>query len=150
MVTTSCAPGRFNSSETTALPKWPLAPLTPTFMSTPETFMAFLLGRVVFSGCCRDCHIRPSPRGKLRRLPASDFVGQGKCVARVRTQVRVGLKVGEHLRDIFGAWKKAGEELLRDLLEREVVTLSIQRGDDFVEAEEVADQRQMFTVTRKL
>src|SRR6202022_2423570 len=33
-----------------------------------------------------------------------------------------------------------------DLLERELVSLSIQRGDDLVEAQEVADQRQMFAI----
>jgi hypothetical protein len=37
IATTSCPPGRCSSSETTALPKWPLAPLTPIFMSTSNT-----------------------------------------------------------------------------------------------------------------
>jgi hypothetical protein len=36
-----------------------------------------------------------------------------------------------------------------DLLERELVSLPIQRGDDRVEAQEVADQRQMFAVPRE-
>src|SRR5260370_23280413 len=34
MATTSCPPGRCSSSETTALPNWPLAPHTPIFIST--------------------------------------------------------------------------------------------------------------------
>src|SRR5262249_33607673 len=33
----SCPWGRCSSSETTALPKWPLAPLTPIFMSNFNT-----------------------------------------------------------------------------------------------------------------
>src|SRR6266550_8549036 len=37
MATTSCPPRRCSSSETTALPKWPLAPLTPIFMSASNT-----------------------------------------------------------------------------------------------------------------
>jgi hypothetical protein len=36
------------------------------------------------------------------------------------------------------------------LLERELVALSIQGGHDLVEAQEIADQRQMFTVPCKL
>src|SRR6266403_5553197 len=37
IATTSCPPARCSSSETTALPKWPLAPLTPIFMSASNT-----------------------------------------------------------------------------------------------------------------
>src|SRR5258706_5635475 len=37
MATTPWPPGRCSSSETTALPKWPLAPLTPILMSTSNT-----------------------------------------------------------------------------------------------------------------
>src|SRR6202041_4040992 len=70
------------------------------------------------SGCGRYREVRPSPRGKLRRLSAGDSVGQRNCVARIRTEVGVGLEVGEHLRDFLGAWEPAGKEFLRDLLER--------------------------------
>src|SRR6202035_2513273 len=38
--------------------------------SARDAFMAVLLLRVVLSGCCRDHEVRPSPRGKLRRLSA--------------------------------------------------------------------------------
>src|ERR1700693_5095991 len=61
----------------------------------------------------------------------------------------MGLKVGEHLRDFLGAREPASKKFLRDLLERELVSLSIQRGDDRVEAQEVADQRQMFAMPRE-
>ena len=108
--------------------------------------MAALLRSVVYSGGGRDGKVRPSPRGKLRRLSAGDSVGQRNCVARIRTEVGVGLEIGEHLRDFLGAWEPTGKKFLRDLLERELVSLSIQRGDDLVEAQEVADQRQMFAV----
>jgi hypothetical protein len=39
--------------------------------------------------------------------------------------------------------------LARDLLERERVSLLIQGGDDLVEAQKVADQRQMFAAPRE-
>src|SRR5882672_11379098 len=107
----------------------------------------FLL-RVVISGCCRDREVRPSPRGKLRRLSAGDSVGQRNCVARICTEIGVSLEVGEHFPYLLGAWKPPGKKFLRHLLVRELVSLSIQRGDDLVEAQEVADQRQMFAVPR--
>jgi hypothetical protein len=49
--------------------------------SPPDAFSAVLLRRVLFSGRCRNRELRPSPRGKLRRLSAGDFVGQRNCVA---------------------------------------------------------------------
>src|SRR5450755_1914468 len=103
--------------------------------------MTVHLRRVVFSGCCRNSEVRPSPCGKLRWLSAGDLVGERDCIARVRAEIRVGLKVGEHLPDFLGAWEPAGKKFLRDLLERELVSLLIQCGDDLVEAQEVADQR---------
>ena len=94
-----------------------------------------------FSGGLFDREICSCPRSKLYRLSAGDSVGQRDCIARIRTEVGVGFEVGEHLRDFLGAWKPAGKNFLRDLLERELVSLTIQRGDYFVEAQEVADQR---------
>src|SRR5476651_2028000 len=87
-----------------------------------QRVMRSWLRRVVFSGCCRDREVRPSPCGKLRRLSAGDLVGQRNCVTRIRTEVGVGLKVGEHLRDFLGAREPAGKKFLRDLLERELVS----------------------------
>ena len=56
---------------------------------------------VGFSGRCEERELRPSPRGKLRRLSAGDSVGQRDCAARIRTEVGVLLKVGEHLRNFL-------------------------------------------------
>ena len=94
--------------------------------------------------------MRLSPCGKLRRLSAGDFVGERDCLTQIRTEVGVGLKVGEHLRNLLRARKEAGKNFFRDLLEGELVSLSIQRGDDRVEAQEVADERQIFAVTREI
>ena len=49
------------------------------------------------------------------------------------------LKVTEHFRDLGGPRKETREDFLRHLIEREVVTLSIQDIDDFIEAHEIAD-----------
>src|SRR5690349_7207209 len=113
MATTSCPRARCSSSETTALPKWPLAPLTPIFMPTSNTS---LTNRLLIEVCSRPC-------GKLRRLSAGNFVGERDCVTRIRAEIRVGLEVGEHRRDFLGAWEQAGKKFLRDLLERELVPL---------------------------
>jgi len=51
----------------------------------------------------------------------------------------VRLKVSEHFRYLGGPRKETREDVLWHLIVREVVTLSIQRIDDFIEAHEVAD-----------
>jgi hypothetical protein len=51
----------------------------------------------------------------------------------------VGLEVIKGLGYLGGPRKKTGVNFLRDLCVREVVTLSIQRVDDFAEAHEIAD-----------
>src|SRR5450432_2236878 len=89
------------------------------------------------------------PFRKRRRLLAGDFVGERDLVAGIRAQIRVRLEVGEHCCDTFGTREPAGERLSRDLLERDLVSLSIQGADDLVEAQEIADQRQMFAVSRE-
>src|SRR5471030_1408530 len=88
------------------------------------------------SGGGRNFEVCPSPRGKLRRLSAGDFVGQRDCVARIRTEVGVGLKVGEHLCYFLGAREPVGKQFSRDVLERKIMSQSIQIGDDLVEAQE--------------
>ena len=88
----------------------------------------------------------PGPLRKLRRLLTRDLVGERDRVARIRTEIRVGFEVGEHRCHAVGARKPAGEDLARDLRERDLVSLSVQGGDDLVEAQEIADQRQVLTV----
>ena len=60
------------------------------------------------------------------------------------------LEVGEHCGDVRGAREPTGKDFARDLLERELVSLTIQRGEDFVETQKIADQRQVFPVAREL
>src|SRR5260370_26210275 len=103
----------------------------------------------VASGGCRGREVSPGPCGKLRRLPAGDLVRERDSVARIRAEIRVRFEVGEHRRDALGAREPADKNLARDLLERNLVSLSIQGGDDLVEAQKIADQRQMFTVPRE-
>src|ERR1700756_3444499 len=102
------------------------------------------------SGGSRNRKVRLSPRGKIRWLPAGDFVGQRDRFTRIRAEIGMRFEVGEHRRDVVGARKPAGKNFPRDLLERELVALPIQGGDDLVEAQEIADQRQMFTVPCKI
>src|SRR5258708_34073604 len=112
--------------------------------------MAVLVQRLVLSGGSWSRKGRLGPRGKIRRLLAGDLVGQRDRITRIRAEIRVRVEVGENWRDVFGAGEPAGNNVPRDLLERELVTLSIQGGDNLVEAQEIADQRQMFTVPRKI
>jgi hypothetical protein len=51
----------------------------------------------------------------------------------------VRLEVTEHFGYLGGSRKETREDFLWHLIEREVVTLSIQRIDDFIEAHEIAD-----------
>ena len=64
-------------------------------------------------------------------------------VTRVRAEIRMRFEVGEHRRDVCGAGEPGRKNFARDLLEQELVALSIQGGDDLVEAQEIADQRQV-------
>src|SRR5882762_7049370 len=67
------------------------------------------------------------------------LVGERDRIARIRAEIRVRFEVGEHRRDALCAREPAGENLARNLLERDAVSLPIQGGDDLVEAQEVAD-----------
>src|SRR6266404_2869017 len=58
----------------------------------------------------------------------------------------MSLEVTEHRGDLRSSREESGEDVGRDLREGEVVTLSIQRVDDFVEAHEITDQRQPLAV----
>ena len=49
------------------------------------------------------------------------------------------LKVSEHFRYLGCSRKETREDFFRHLMESEVVALSIQRIDDFIEAQEIAD-----------
>jgi hypothetical protein len=51
----------------------------------------------------------------------------------------VRLKVIEHFRYLGGPSKETRVDFLWYLIEREIVTLAIQRIDDFIEAHEIAD-----------
>jgi hypothetical protein len=51
----------------------------------------------------------------------------------------VRLKVGEHFGDLDSSRKETREDFLRHLMEREVVALSIERIDDLIKAQEIAD-----------
>src|SRR5438128_10331707 len=58
----------------------------------------------------------------------------------------MSLEVTEHRGDLRSSREESGEDVGRDLREGEVVTLSIQRVDDFVEADEITDQWQPLAV----
>src|SRR5258708_19197699 len=58
----------------------------------------------------------------------------------------MSLEVTQHLRDLGGPREESRENFLWDFLERELVALSIQRVDNFVEAHEITDQRQIFAM----
>src|SRR5579862_6312394 len=104
-----------------------------------------VISRIRFMlGGCRGREVSPSPSAKLRRLLTCDFVGERDRRARIRAEIRVRFEVGEHRRDPLGAREPAGKDLARDSLERELASLSTQGGDDLVEAQEIADQRQVF------
>src|SRR2546425_7093162 len=60
----------------------------------------------------------------------------------------MSLEVAERLCDLGGPGKQRGIRVLRNLGEGEVVTLSIQGIDDLVEAQEISDERQIFTIAR--
>src|SRR5579862_4224933 len=97
-------------------------------------------------GSCRGGEVSARPCGKFRRLLAGDLVGEGNRVARFRAQIRVRLEVGEHCRDALGAREPASEQLTWNSGEGELVSLTVQGGKDLVEAQEIADQRQVFAV----
>src|SRR6185295_15019568 len=114
-----------------------------------RAFIAVLRRRDVPSGCYRSREVSPRPCGKPGRLLAGDLVGERDRVARLRAEIRVRFEVGKHRRDVPGAREPARKNFGRDALERELVPLATQRGDELVEAQEIADQRQMFTAPRK-
>lgn len=80
-------------------------------------------------------------------MPACDFVCERNLVARIGTQVGVRLEVTGHFRYLGGSRNEIREDFLWQLVEREVVTPSIQRSDYFIEAQEIADQGQILAVT---
>src|SRR4029077_4102349 len=94
----------------------------------------------------RNRDVRSRPRWKFGRLPAGDLIRQRNRLTRIPTEVRVRLEVGERRRDFGSTRKRRSERFLRDLLERILVPLSIERDDDFVEAHEITDERQILTM----
>src|SRR5205085_2698640 len=66
-------------------------------------------------GLCRD--ICSGPGGEVSRLAARDLVREGNAIARIRTQVCMGLEIGEGLRHFGRPGEQVGEGLLWDLLE---------------------------------
>src|SRR5258708_4836259 len=111
--------------------------------------------RTVWSSSCAGKHgcyrnIRPGPRREPGRRPARDLVRKRNPVGPVRTQVGVGLEVSERRRDLGGHGERSGEDFPRHLPERESVTLPIQRIDDVVEAQEVANEGQGFAMARQI
>src|SRR5713226_1013258 len=91
-------------------------------------------------------HIHSSPRRQLARLPAGYLVCERNSVVRIRTQVGMSLEVTERLGHLGGPGKHVGEHFLWDLADGELVTLSIEGVDDFVEAQEIADERQILAI----
>ena len=87
-----------------------------------------------------DRNVRARPRDKRGRLPAGYSVRERNSIRPVRAQIRVRFEVPERVCQ-FG-WKT----VLRDLMEGELVTLSIQGADDFIEAHEIPDQWQVLAV----
>lgn len=59
-------------------------------------------------------------------------------------------EIGERRREALGERGRVGKNLARDLLERERISPPVQGGGDLVEAQEIADQRQMFTVPSEI
>jgi len=102
------------------------------------------------SSRCPSRKVRSRPIGKFSWLPTGHLVRERDRIARVRTEIGIGFEVREHLSDFGSAREKVCEHFLRDLLEREFVPLPIERDEDFVEAHEIADQRQMLAVSRQL
>src|ERR1700730_5695530 len=80
---------------------------------------------------CLYREIHAGPRREAGRLPARYFVGERNSVVRIRTQVGVRLEVTHHLSYLGGPGEERSENFLWDLLDRELVTLSIQRVNDF-------------------
>src|SRR5438132_4753438 len=95
---------------------------------------------------CLYREIHSGPRRKLGRLPAGYFVGELNSAVQIRAQVRMSLEITQHLRDLGGPREESRENILWDLFERKLVALSIQRVDNFVEAHEITDQRQIFAM----
>src|SRR5258707_6004296 len=56
------------------------------------------------------------------------------------------LEVLEHCGDLRSSREKSGEDVVRDLREGEVVTLSIKHVDDLVEAHEITDEGQILAM----
>src|SRR6266852_1508872 len=77
---------------------------------------------------------------KRVRFSAGYSVRERNSIRPVRVQIRVRFKVPERVCH-FGR-----KTVLRDLMEGELVTLSIQGADDFIEAHEIPDQWQVLAV----
>ncbi len=86
----------------------------------------------------RNIHSRP--RRKRGRLPAGDSVCERNSIRRIRAQIRVRFEVSERVGHF------ARETVFRDLMDGELVPLSIQGADDFIEAHEISDQWQVLAV----
>jgi hypothetical protein len=93
-----------------------------------------------------DREIHSSPRRELGRLLARYFVGECNSVAHIRTQVGMSLEPGEHRYDLGGPREEGGEYLRGDLFERKFMSLPVQRVDDFLEAHEITDERQVLAI----
>src|SRR4029077_3366790 len=121
IATTSCPSGRCSSSETTALPKWPLAPLTPIFMSPPipsrrpgwsDESAEFQVLRSIFGP---DREIHPGPRRELGRFMPSYPVRERNLLVGFRTEIRVSLEIAEHLGHLGGPREAGREDVLGHL-----------------------------------
>src|SRR5438067_327873 len=66
---------------------------------------------------CLRRDICSGPGGEGGGLAARDLVREGNPIARIRTEVRVGLEISECLRYFARAGEQVGEDLLWDLLE---------------------------------
>ena len=86
----------------------------------------------------REIHSRPGR--ELRRRRTRYLRCERNSVVRIRPQVGMGLEVLERVRDL------GREDFAWDLLERKPMSLAIPRVDDFVEAHEIADERQVFAM----
>src|SRR6201991_3672831 len=93
-----------------------------------------LIRGLMASGGSRNREVGFGPSGKLRRLVACDFIGECDRALRIRAEIGVRLEIGEHRRDVVGAREPAGKNFARNLLERDLVSLTIQGGNDFIEA----------------
>src|SRR5258706_1226807 len=96
----------------------------------------------------RHREIHSCPLGKPGRSHAGNSVCERNPVGGIRAQVRVGLKVPEHLRHLLGPGEQIRELFPGYFPDREIVALPVERADDFAEAQEISDERQVLAVAR--